>query len=560
MYQNIKLDTGPIRMDSDLGFNISPNLQYTIQIISHCAPLATEGYKQIFNYSDEISYMRYHYGQLLHKSQHTTDLNFTFESQIPSVSQTKSEDFTTEMADYQLGYLLGLPYNGSLNTANSSFIPNDDLLLTDSDVIIIYMSAKDVIYTSKIDDPWYAAHHYIGSYTSTGSGVSGPVPAYISDEPASALGCKQHYQVCGPGSSPQHDCVISGGEIDVSYSRTDDQDEVVRWIMANHRGIGEVVETLTTSSLTSRFGLAQGTQGPLPDDQWQSEVEFWHNIGIVSLQSITAAAIGPDDPNIQRYFWGSPPTEATRNLCNNQKIRSPAYSNFSVLGLSIVLVIGGIIIVLGYTIEYLIDLIERRLNKVKYSRLEWGTNDILQTQRMAYEGLGIGTWCDCAGVGAVPVTEKNQMPAVLNIEDPKHPRLKVSSTKGGIDASRLVESPATKGDSHEASGSSSGVSASGQHGSDVDNRAETGISGIAAAEDNDIVPREETKSNARSSGEDVHDGQHELGTASPEAESHKGTTKGSVRSAHSDSLPFADKSQDNATHVKPVRAGGLEVA
>lgn len=122
-----------------------------------------------------------------------------------------------------------------------------------------------------------------------------------------------------------------------------------------------------------------------------------------------------------------------------QKIRSTAYTNFSVLGLSITLIIGGLIIVLAYTLEHIIAFIERRHSKIKYSRLEWSANDILQTQRMAHEAIGDGTWANCAGVDAVPVTEKPQSLAGLDIRDPDHPRLEVPSTFAAGDSNSVGE-------------------------------------------------------------------------------------------------------------------------
>lgn len=108
-----------------------------------------------------------------------------------------------------------------------------------------------------------------------------------------------------------------------------------------------------------------------------------------------------------------------------QKIRSSAYSNFSVLGLAIVLIVGSLLIILGYTIESLVNTIETRLRHIhKYSRLEWSAHDILQTQRMAHDELGYGKWENCTGVRAVPVTTNNQSLAVLDVQDPKYPRLK----------------------------------------------------------------------------------------------------------------------------------------
>ena len=142
-------------------------------------------------------------------------------------------------------------------------------------------------------------------------------------------------------------------------------------------------------------------------------------------------------------------------LIISQKIRSSIYPNFSVLGLAIVLIVGGLIIILAYTLEHLIEIIETRFRRVtKYSRLERSANDILQTQRMAHEELESGgTWDDCAGVGAVPVTAKDEQLALLDIRDPKHTRLTAPLAMGADDAPHgKVESHSTQCNSHEESG------------------------------------------------------------------------------------------------------------
>lgn len=78
----------------------------------------------------------------------------------------------------------------------------------------------------------------------------------------------------------------------------------------------------------------------------------------------------------------------------------------------------------------------------KYARLEWFTNDALQTQRLAHEELGIeATWNGCAGVRAVPITEKGEMLAVLDISDPKHPRLRAPEKTAGMIAEQKMEMP-----------------------------------------------------------------------------------------------------------------------
>ncbi|KAL9623876.1 MAG: hypothetical protein Q9160_001868 [Pyrenula sp. 1 TL-2023] len=354
-------------------------------------------------------------------------------------------------------------YNGSLDDSYSSFVPIHELLpkQKDSDVFLLFLSARDVAYSSEVNDDWYAAHTPIGFVRAHNSTAPGNDSVYAADEAAEVLGCQVHYEICGPKSSTRPSCLVSGGFSDLAAPNIPEDDEakgIIDWFFNSIIALPDVIGSLMTSSLTSRQGLSYGIQGPLPNDQWQLEVAKWHNIILTSLQGIITSAIGPNDPEILKYFWLPPETSGQKYLCRNQKIRSSAYSNFSVLGLAIVLTVGGLIIVLGYTFEHIIALFENGRRRTKYSRLEWSANDVLQTQRMAHEELGRGTWENCAGVGAVPVTGKDQMLAPLDIEDPKHPRLKTdsaSATDGKVESS----SSSTQVVSNSANGESSSTQA-----------------------------------------------------------------------------------------------------
>lgn len=94
----------------------------------------------------------------------------------------------------------------------------------------------------------------------------------------------------------------------------------------------------------------------------------------------------------------------------------------------------------------MIELIEKRLRKPRYSRLEWSVNDFLQLQRLAHEEIGFGTWDGCAGDSTVPVTDKDETLAVLDMSDLQHLRLKVKTSLkengqavGEIDSSSAQE-------------------------------------------------------------------------------------------------------------------------
>lgn len=74
----------------------------------------------------------------------------------------------------------------------------------------------------------------------------------------------------------------------------------------------------------------------------------------------------------------------------------------------------------------------RRNSKLVYSGVEWRAASTLQTQRMAHENLGLGTWTRTDG--AFPVTERGEMLGSLDVTDSKHPRM--TATVEGFDSTK----------------------------------------------------------------------------------------------------------------------------
>lgn len=105
----------------------------------------------------------------------------------------------------------------------------------------------------------------------------------------------------------------------------------------------------------------------------------------------------------------------------SQKVKSASHTSFSVLGLGITLGFRGLIILLELTAEPILKVVQRRYKTGLYQRLEWVTNETLQLQRMAHEGLGAGSWT--GGAESVPTTSEEQALATLDISDQNHPRL-----------------------------------------------------------------------------------------------------------------------------------------
>lgn len=218
-------------------------------------------------------------------------------------------------------FLRAYPYNGSLYTENGStdFQPISELFQADGDVALIFLSANNVYYSQEIDDPWYAAHEMPGRSLHKGSVH---FKAYFADEPASVIGCKSQYQNCDQKLNVCSPLSSSLDMVNFANSIGGNRTQAIGWVTATARQMTDAIAGLGSSSLASRFTLNRGSQGPLPDNQWQLEVENWHNIMLASYQdSPVQSAKGPGDSGMLEYFWKRPETNDEEYFCRNQVCR-----------------------------------------------------------------------------------------------------------------------------------------------------------------------------------------------------------------------------------------------
>ena len=104
-------------------------------------------------------------------------------------------------------------------------------------------------------------------------------------------------------------------------------------------------------------------------------------------------------------------------------MRSTRYMSFSVLGLGLLLALGIIVVMIEYSMEAIAQCCQKRFKHNAYHRLEWDTNDTLQLHRLAHEEAEFGTWKVKSGRNPV-LNNPGERLAILDISDPKHPRLK----------------------------------------------------------------------------------------------------------------------------------------
>jgi len=187
----------------------------------------------------------------------------------------------------------------------------------------------------------------------------------------------------------------------------------------------------TEETVFNAFNPNQVAQ--IPNNRWQSELSGWFAISLASLQqALVEKASGPTDVVNVGGTINSPDAanKPGQAVCKRQMIRNVSgYENFSTLGVATILIVGTILIILGWNIDILVGRIQRR-HKRNFARLSWISDGYLQMQRMAYEGAGYSDWMYCAD--EVPVSNDldraSQRLGPLNIDNLDHPQLERSVT------------------------------------------------------------------------------------------------------------------------------------
>ncbi|KAF2690971.1 hypothetical protein K458DRAFT_398912 [Lentithecium fluviatile CBS 122367] len=447
---NLLLDTGLLNSHDHLGLNAPPSSRFHFRSRVHCAPLATEGYTKVHMNSQppQIPIQRYYYGG--HQANGQIQLDEAFTYQVPVNLSTYNLDNFTSVQTLPPDYMVGAKWTSATAQERLNlFEPIAPLNRSDGMLWLMFLSASGVAFLNPTDDPWFSAH------VNTADKLWDPItndwkPLVGTDQPAGVLGCSAQTQFCTSDTSHCEPLdaadAILGRPISDLWPNPDDQ-AAIEWakkalLFSFSPGIGDFLTQLGSSPLLTRFMLSYGLQmGVLPPNQWQKEMEHLFQAQLVSYQdAFVAAASGPFSPEMEINYI-QPNGSSQVRMCTNQKIFSGLYYSFNVLGLSIILVIGTLIITLDLTIEPLLTYIDKRRKNPRhtYSRLEWHANSTLQLQRLTFEELSLGTWTRC--IEEVPITEEGELLGLLDISDESHPRLK----RSGVDRTDTEGTEGTEG-------------------------------------------------------------------------------------------------------------------
>ncbi|KAI3328900.1 hypothetical protein HD806DRAFT_548173 [Xylariaceae sp. AK1471] len=429
---NLVLDSGFIDSHKDLGLNDPVDSRIQMRTVLQCAPLKTRGYTAQF--SDKTG-------------------NHTRPSYV----------LVIDCSEIYFSYSAYIPINDE--EGQGGFLPRDELYRTDGDTYIFFLVGNGVLYWDPVDDPWYQAHTPGPNIRST-VGDAGILATYMPDEAASPVACVEQFQFCNTAYPSETGCGPLGGSVGsvlgaaplfntsnaelASGNTTTEPGSRLSWFInqqTTSATVAHIVRTLGPRALASQSKLYQGLQQKLPKEQWQLDMtQIWAS-SLAGLQAIfLSTAQGQTDKELQPYR-ALPGDAETQHLCNNQKMRSAQYTSFSLFGLLFTFVTGALIIATSFLIEPVTKLLCKRDLYSQYNHLEWGTNSVLQLQRLGYEGVpGTRTvWQKCTS--AVPITEPDVPMDPLNVSDSTHPTLarvvsmsKDSHKEGGLSESRSLES------------------------------------------------------------------------------------------------------------------------
>ncbi|KAF2014548.1 hypothetical protein BU24DRAFT_482050 [Aaosphaeria arxii CBS 175.79] len=438
---NIRLDSGFIDSHHDLGINRPQDERFQMRFVTQCAPIKSEGHKTILERPNDVPVAQYWYGNISYLMSKENYTGFTFEVlnnythlDLPSYAVAVSA-----RPEYGLGTVLGLQ-GGKSYRGIYSFEPIPELIRNDADVALLFLTAQGIGFSTRVTDPWFSAsEEWLVSRTNNNVGAASKKALYLTDEPASTLGCAQQVQFCNPNRPENERCeTLEGMSREREHSKdlwNEKQLEAIAWAESvcpqEFVHTDNLVASIGTSVLLARTGLGGGIAGPIPDNQWQLEIEHLIASSLASLQgTFVESANGPRTEELKR-FQVLPETAIAKSMCKNQKIRSSLYSSFSALPLIILLIIGTSLIVVDIGLEPALNawqefraksLTHQSVSRSTHSRLEWRAMSFLQLQRMAHQGIGSGTWFKTTSEN--PVTLPYQELGMLDIRDQKIPRLR----------------------------------------------------------------------------------------------------------------------------------------
>lgn len=383
-----------------LGINARSQDRLTLQKTATCAPLNTTGYYAMVNGTDlnpEIY----------------TDPNQEF--YILNVGPLVLNSTSGEKQNYTVQYdthlvISDIGYTTFAFIAIAGFEnlwePISSLSRVDADVSLIGIAANSLLFDAPCWDPIFRATDPITDSSDT---------VYAFDGYVTFIACAEQYQICNPVNSK---CTALGGtsQLDANASSLDmnpRQNATFYRLSSSTQwsGLYYQVDVRGSNALIAQESVITQNleQFPLPNGQWIVEVQGWFESGLAMIQQdVQSYPIGRLSAVSAGMQIIEPVTIEEKDMCKNQISRFARGNtvSFSVLGLCLTTVIGGLMILLSFAVEPLTERIafSRGRGKVFSRYISWVLDDHLQLFRLVTQLSGMIKWTGT--MSSIPITTR----------------------------------------------------------------------------------------------------------------------------------------------------------
>ena len=375
-----EMTTGLLNSREDLGINLPSKYGVQYRKSTVCAPIETSQYDRNFTgasarrlgYAPTTTIYQYHYGSIGRQ-------NYTYL-------------YNKDVIYTQTGYSLSSVFAGPNTASPGGWRPILDLAQIDADLSMVFIASNSITYEEPNDDPVFAANDGVFN-------ASGSLLFYKSDEFVVPIACTERYQICNPRTNTctplvaQIQLNTASSNLDVGLNEQQ-KDVVARLSFASlFTSIHMNVHSQGSTALLANDFVTDLRQYPIPSNQWTLEAKSWFSTGLAHFQyALQEYATGPT--NIRRGLQIIPPESQTEKaMCKNQIVNdTQSTTSFSILGLIVVFVLGGLMIFSGLFVDLVVGWLQNWFKCGIARQKLWVRGDKLMLQRQVFVQMGLGKW------------------------------------------------------------------------------------------------------------------------------------------------------------------------
>lgn len=321
----------------------------------------------------------------------------------------------------------------------SAFTPISELNRTDADVELLFLGQEKLQYTAPVHDPWFEALEPDTIMKPSAHSDLENITIYNAEWPVSTVGCAVQYQFCDPSIGTEANCTGMTG-IDAVFPKAREllrknpkqylTLQRLQQLLGSIGGLSRLTQYLAGNVLlANKYGTIEMT--PFPNDQWIQELNHMFGTVMTVLQIRNYRFVGG---YAEQYVPAvTPPRDNETWMCDNQMIRREDYQSFSILGLSIIIGMGSLIILINMTLDVIVAWYQKQSRTRTHAYMEWDILETEELQRLVYSKHGVDMLSGSSSIEQLLKAEKSSTPEEINSTPEKPPSVQEQRVENILD-------------------------------------------------------------------------------------------------------------------------------